>query len=150
MVATRSKRSRAAVPYPGQFGENAVQEFVLLISYPSRGARTLADMPRPAQPVQDIFDLQGITTKDVKLTFGTYQMILTCEAPDCQAIGQAMRSISEIEGVRSEILLLLPQDQYLALLQAFGSNAPWRSSAPLLSTRPSSEDPRQTAEGHSA
>lgn len=100
-----------------------MQEFILMIAYKSKSALELsrALLEDENDPVREVLNRCRIRIKDVQLTWGCYHKVVTCEAQDNHSIGKAMESIRRRDDLRSELLLILPHEQYLQLLRGIGS-----------------------------
>jgi len=93
-----------------------------MISYTSKGTLELARaLDEDDAPLRAILSKHEISVEDVRLTWGSFHKVLTCVAADSQAIGRAMDSLRSVKDLRSDVLLIFPREQYVALLHGMGS-----------------------------
>ncbi len=78
--------------------------YIMLINYTDQGIRNIKDSPKRADAARDLAKTFGAEMKDVYLTMGGYDLVITMEAPSDDAMAKFALAVGSTGNVRSTTL----------------------------------------------
>jgi uncharacterized protein with GYD domain len=78
--------------------------YILLSNYTDQGIRNVKESPKRLDAVRELAKQFGAQIKDVHLTFGAYDFVLTVEAPDDAAMAKFNLAVASRGNVRTTTL----------------------------------------------
>ena len=78
--------------------------YILLASYTDQGARTVKESPKRLDAARELAKQFGAQLKDMHLTFGAYDMVVTVEAPDDAAMAKFNLAVASRGNIRTTTL----------------------------------------------
>jgi uncharacterized protein with GYD domain len=78
--------------------------YIVLANFTEQGIKNVMDSPKRSDAVKAMAQKLGVTMKDIYWTLGTYDIVVTCEAPDDAAMTAFGLSIGKLGNVRTQTL----------------------------------------------
>lgn len=78
--------------------------YVVLANFTDQGIHAVKDTAKRAKVFRDAAKTMGATIKDVYWTLGSYDVIVTMEAPDDQTVASLMMKVGSLGNLRSQTL----------------------------------------------
>jgi uncharacterized protein with GYD domain len=94
--------------------------FITLGNFTDQGIRSIKDSLKRADAVREAGKKFGVTMKDIHWTMGAYDVIVTFEAPNAEAITALALTVGMAGNVRSQTLRALDRSEMSAVLQKLG------------------------------
>lgn len=91
-------------------------KYVALMRWTDQGVRNSKDSPQRADAARQMFQQKGVQITDLYWTVGSYNLIMTAEAPDTETFSAAMLGLVDDGNVRAEILRAYTQDEFQQIL----------------------------------
>lgn len=85
--------------------------YILLGNFTDQGVRSVRDTMQRADAARELGRKVGVTVKDVYWTLGQYDVALTAEAPDDEAMTTFALSIGSLGNVRTQVLRAFTPDE---------------------------------------
>ena len=77
---------------------------IILIRYTSQGIQALKEAPQRAEKFSEYLKSQGVTGVTIYWTFGSYDGVVTFQAPDDETAHRAILTLSHLGNVTTETL----------------------------------------------
>lgn len=90
--------------------------FIALGNFTDQGIRNVKDTVKRADAVKEAAKKAGITMKDIMWTLGSYDMVVTFEAPDEASITAFALAIGAAGNVRTQTLRAFDRSEMTAIL----------------------------------
>jgi uncharacterized protein with GYD domain len=90
--------------------------FIALGNFTDQGIRNVKDTVKRADAVKEAARKAGITMKDIMWTLGSYDMVVTFEAPDDASITAFALAIGAAGNVRTQTLRAFDRSEMTAIL----------------------------------
>ena len=78
--------------------------YILLVNYTDQGARNIKESPKRLDAARELAKQFGAQLKDMHLTFGAYDLVVTVEAPDDAAMAKFNLAVASRGNVRTTTL----------------------------------------------
>lgn len=91
--------------------------YIMLANYTDQGIRAIKDSPKRADAARDLARSCGAAMKDLYLTLGTYDLIVTVEAPDDAAMARFALKIGALGNVRTTTLKTFTEQEYRNIIE---------------------------------
>jgi uncharacterized protein with GYD domain len=85
--------------------------YILLGSFTDQGVRSVRDTAKRAEAAREMGRKLGVTVKEVYWTLGQYDVALTAEAPDDDAMTAFGLSVGALGNVRTQTLRAFTPDE---------------------------------------
>ncbi len=92
--------------------------YIMLMSYTDQGIRNIKSSPKRADAARFMAKSCGAEVKDIYLTLGTYDLILTVEAAEDEAVARFSLALASIGNVRATTLKAFSEEQYRQIIEA--------------------------------
>ena len=92
--------------------------YIMLMSYTDQGIRNVKSSPKRADAARFMAKSCGAEVKDIYLTLGTYDLILTVEAAEDEAVARFSLALASIGNVRATTLKAFSEEQYRQIIEA--------------------------------
>lgn len=90
--------------------------YVVLGNFTDQGIRNVKDTIKRADAVKEAGQKAGVTMKDIKWTLGAYDMVVTFEAPNDEAITAFALAVGSAGNVRTQTLRAFDRSEMSAIL----------------------------------
>ena len=94
--------------------------FIALGNFTDQGIRNVKDSVKRADAVKEAAQKAGITMKEIVWTLGSYDMVVTFEAPDDAAMTAFALAIGSAGNVRTQTLRAFNRSEMSAILAKVG------------------------------
>ena len=94
--------------------------FIALGNFTEQGIRNVKDTVKRADMVKEAAQKAGVTMKDIVWTLGSYDMVVTFEAPDDAAITAFALAVGAAGNVRTQTLRAFTRSEMTAILAKMG------------------------------
>ncbi len=92
--------------------------YIMLMSYTDQGIRNVKSSPKRADAARFMAKSCGAEVKDIYLTLGTYDLILTVEAAEDEAVARFSLALASIGNGRATTLKAFSEEQYRQIIEA--------------------------------
>ncbi len=92
--------------------------YILLVNYTDQGIRNIKDSPNRADAARKLAKTFGVEMKDLYLTMGGYDLIITMEAPSDDAVAKFALAVGATGNVRSTTLKAFTEQEYRGIVDA--------------------------------
>ncbi len=92
--------------------------YIMLMSYTDQGIRNVKSSPKRADAARFMAKSCGAEVKDIYLTLGTYDLILTVEAAEDEAVARFSLALASIGNVRAITLKAFTEEQYRQIIES--------------------------------
>ena len=92
--------------------------YILLVNYTDQGIRNIKDSPKRADAARELGKTLGVEMKDIYLTMGGYDLVITIEAPNDDAVAKFALVIGATGNVRSTTLRAFTEKEYRGIIDA--------------------------------
>ncbi len=92
--------------------------YILLVNYTDQGIRNIKDSPKRADAARKLAETFGAEMKDVYLTMGGYDLVITMEAPSDDAVAKFSLAVGATGNVRSTTLKAFTEKEYRGIIDA--------------------------------
>jgi uncharacterized protein with GYD domain len=89
-----------------------VATHVVLMNWTDQGIKTFQQSPSRADVGREEMEKLGITLKDIYWTIGPYDLVLTVDAPDEEALAAALLRIGSAGNIRTTTLRAFSRDEF--------------------------------------
>ena len=86
--------------------------YIGLFNFTAQGIATIKDSPARLDAAREQLGAMGVTIKDMYLTFGRYDMVITIEAPDAATAAKAVLATGMQGNVTTETMTAFNEDEY--------------------------------------
>ena len=94
--------------------------FIALGNFTDQGIRNIKDSVKRADAVREAAQKAGITMKEIVWTLGSYDMVVTFEAPDDAAMTAFALAVGSAGNVRTQTLRAFSRSEMSAILAKLG------------------------------
>jgi uncharacterized protein with GYD domain len=94
--------------------------FIALGNFTDQGIRNVKDSVKRADAVKEAAQKAGITMKEIVWTLGSYDMVVTFEAPDDAAMTAFALAVGSAGNVRTQTLRAFSRSEMSAILAKLG------------------------------
>jgi len=94
--------------------------FIALGNFTEQGIRNVKDTVKRADMVKEAAQKAGVTMKDIVWTLGSYDMVVTFEAPDDAAMTAFALAVGAAGNVRTQTLRAFNRSEMTAILAKMG------------------------------
>ena len=94
--------------------------YITLGNFTDQGVKNIKDSVKRADAVREAGKKFGVTLKDIYWTMGAYDVVVTFEAPNAEAISALALAVGMAGNVRAQTLAAFNRDQMQAILQKLG------------------------------
>lgn len=94
--------------------------FIALGNFTDQGIRNVKDSVKRADAVKEAAQKAGITMKEIVWTLGSYDMVVTFEAPDDAAMTAFALAVGSAGNVRTQTLRAFNRSEMSAILAKVG------------------------------
>lgn len=94
--------------------------FIALGNFTEQGIRSVKDTVKRADMVKEAAQKAGVTMKDIVWTLGSYDMVVTFEAPDDAAMTAFALAVGAAGNVRTQTLRAFTRSEMTAILAKMG------------------------------
>ena len=85
---------------------------VVLMNWTDQGIKGFRESPSRAEVGREEMEKLGITLKDIYWTIGPYDLVLTVDAPDDEALAAALLRIGSAGNIRTTTLRAFSRDEF--------------------------------------
>ena len=97
---------------PARTKEAGTATYIGLFNFTAQGIGNIKEGPARLDAAREQLGAMGITIKDMYLTFGRYDMVITIDAPDDATVGKAVLATGMQGNVSTETLRAFSEDEY--------------------------------------
>ncbi|HEX4943417.1 MAG TPA: GYD domain-containing protein [Usitatibacteraceae bacterium] len=90
--------------------------YIALANFTDQGIRNVQDTTKRAEAVREMAKKCGVTMKDIYWTLGSYDMVVTFDAPDDASMTAVGLSIAKAGNVRTQTMRALSRDDMNGIL----------------------------------
>ncbi len=90
--------------------------YVVLANFTDQGIRGVKETTRRAQGFRDAASGMGIKVKDIYWTLGSYDVVLTLEAPKDEDVAALMMKVGSLGNLKSQTLRAFSESEVGSLL----------------------------------
>lgn len=90
--------------------------YIVLGNFTDQGIRNVKDTVKRADAVKEAAKKFGVTMKDIAWTLGAYDMVVTFEAPDDQAVTAFGLAVGSAGNVRTQTLRAYDRNEMTTIL----------------------------------
>jgi uncharacterized protein with GYD domain len=90
--------------------------YIVLANFTEQGIRTVKETAKRAEAFRMAAQQEGITIKDTYWTLGTYDMMITLEAPDDMTVTALGLSIGQAGNLRTQTLRAFSAEEMAKIL----------------------------------
>jgi uncharacterized protein with GYD domain len=90
--------------------------YILLVNYTDQGIRNIKDSPKRADAARKLAKTFGVEMKDIYLTMGGYDLVITMEAPSDDAVAKFALTVGATGNVRSTTLKAFTEKEYRGII----------------------------------
>jgi uncharacterized protein with GYD domain len=94
--------------------------YIVLSTFTDQGIRSVKDTTKRADAVRELARKMGIETKSLYWTIGKYDVVVTFEAPNDEAITALALAISSQGNVRTQTLRAFSRDEMSGIIGKLG------------------------------
>lgn len=92
--------------------------YIALTNYTQKGIEGIKESAQRHGAQQEVFRALGVTSKDLYLTMGRYDIVHVMEAPDDETMARMALTINSWGWVRTETLRAFTIDEYRRLVES--------------------------------
>jgi uncharacterized protein with GYD domain len=92
--------------------------YIVLVNWTDQGIRNAKESPKRQEAARELARKFGVEWKDIRMTLGSYDFVMTLEAPDDQAVAKYVLSLGAQGNVRTTTLKAFPEAEYRDILRA--------------------------------
>ena len=92
--------------------------YIMLINYTDQGIRNIKDSPKRADAARELARTCGAEMKDLYLTMGGYDLVVTVDAPNDDTMAKFALAIGSAGNVRSTTLKAFTEEEYRGIIEA--------------------------------
>ena len=92
--------------------------YIMLMSYTDQGIRNVKSSPKRADAARFMAKSCGAEVKDIYRTLGAYDLILTVEAAEDEAVARFSLALASIGNVRAITLKAFTEEQYRQIIES--------------------------------
>ncbi len=92
--------------------------YIMLINYTDQGIRNIKDSPKRADAARELAKACGAEMKSLYLTMGGYDLVVTVEAPNDDAVAKFSLAVGSAGNVRSTTLKAFTEEEYRGIIEA--------------------------------
>ena len=91
--------------------------YIMLANYTDQGIRDIKDSPKRVDAARDLAMTCGVAIKDLYLTMGAYDLVVTVEAPDDATMARFALKIGSLGNVRSTTLNAFTEQEFRNIVE---------------------------------
>ncbi len=92
--------------------------YIMLINYTDQGIRNIKDSPKRADAARELARTCGAEMKDLYLTMGGYDLVVTVDAPNDDTMAKFALAVGSAGNVRSTTLKAFTEEEYRGIIEA--------------------------------
>ena len=92
--------------------------YIMLINYTDQGIRNIKDSPTRADAARELARTCGAEMKDLYLTMGGYDLVVTVDAPNDATMARFALAVGSAGNVRSTTLKAFTEEEYRGIIEA--------------------------------
>ena len=92
--------------------------YIMLFNYTDQGIRNIKDSPQRADAARELARTCGAEMKDFYLTMGGYDLVVTVEASNDDAVAKFALAVGSSGNVRSTTLKAFTEEEYRGIIEA--------------------------------
>ena len=89
-----------------------MKTYVTLLSYTEQGMANIKESPARLDAARKLFAANGANLKQWFLTFGRYDAVVVCEAPDDDTAAKLILKVASLGNVKFETMPAFTEDEY--------------------------------------
>jgi len=93
-------------------------KYIALTNWTDQGIKNVKDSPSRVDAARDMAKKFGCEMQDFYMTIGAYDMVVTIEAPDDEAVAKFALSLAKAGNVRTTTLKAFSEDSYREIIGA--------------------------------
>jgi len=97
-------------------GSRAIPTYVTLVRYTDQGIRNLKESPARLEAAKKLAKSSGAEIKSFYLALGSYDIVLTVDAPDDETAARLVLSIGSLGNVRTDTLRVFDETEFRKLI----------------------------------
>ena len=86
--------------------------YILLVNFTQQGIQTIKDSPKRLEATKKAIEAAGGAYKGWYLTFGQYDAVFICEAPNDEAVARLLLATAGLGNVRTQTLRAFNEQEY--------------------------------------
>jgi len=90
--------------------------YVILGNFTDQGIRGIKDTTKRAQAFRDLAKDMGSSIKDIYWTLGSYDVVLTMEAPDDETVATILMKVGSLGNLKSQTLRAFNETEINSLI----------------------------------
>ncbi len=94
--------------------------YICLINYTEQGIKNVKDSPGRLDAARQAIESMGGAMKDVYLTMGGYDIVITLEAPSDEVVARFALMVGSQGNVRTTTLRAFDEAEYRSIVQSLG------------------------------
>ncbi len=94
--------------------------YVALCNFTDQGIRNVKETVKRADAVKEAGQKAGVTMKDIKWTLGSYDLVVTFEAPNDEAMTAFALAVGSAGNVRTQTLRAFDRSEMTGILAKMG------------------------------
>jgi uncharacterized protein with GYD domain len=94
--------------------------YIVLSTFTEQGIRAVKDTTRRAEAMRDLARKMGIETKSIYWTLGSYDIVVTFEAPDDESITALSLAVAALGNVKTQTLRAFSKEEVTGILGKLG------------------------------
>jgi len=93
--------------------------YVILGNFTDQGIRGIKDTTKRAMAFKDLAENMGGSIKDIYWTLGSYDVVLTMEAPDDETVTAILMKVGSLGNLKSQTLRAFNEAEINSLISRF-------------------------------
>ncbi len=93
--------------------------YVILGNFTDQGIRGIKDTTKRAKAFKDLTEDMGGSIKDIYWTLGSYDIVLTMEAPDDETVAAILMKVGSLGNLKSQTLRAFNEAEINSLISRF-------------------------------
>jgi len=93
--------------------------YVILGNFTDQGIRGIKDTTKRAKAFKDLTEDMGGSIKDIYWTLGSYDVVLTMEAPDDETVAAILMKVGSLGNLKSQTLRAFNEAEINSLISRF-------------------------------
>lgn len=95
-----------------------MSSYIMLVNYTDQGIRNVKESPKRVDAARDLAKRCGAEMKDLYLTVGSYDMVVTVDAPSDEAVAKFALKIGSLGNVRTTTLKAFSEREYRTIVES--------------------------------
>ncbi len=90
--------------------------YICLANWTQKGIENVKESPERADAAREAFEKQGVTLRDLYMTVGQYDFVMTLEASDDAALAKSLLALAQAGNIRTTTLRAFSEDEYREII----------------------------------